>query len=67
MTKLLDEMQRLDKGSHNAMIKQAYQKAHQAITDGLRAVEQQICGESDGMGEVISGGQIMEALTKAHH
>ncbi|XP_075302829.1 uncharacterized protein LOC142365672 [Opisthocomus hoazin] len=56
MTKLLDEMQRLDKGSRNATIKQAYRKAHQAITDGLRAVEQQICEESDGMGEVISGG-----------
>jgi len=55
MTKLLNEMQRLDKGSRNTTIKQAYRKAHQAITDGLREVEQQICGESDGMGEVISG------------
>jgi len=35
MTKLLDEMQQLDKGSRNATIKQAYRKAHQAITDGL--------------------------------
>jgi len=51
MTKLLDEMQRLDKGSRNVIIKRAYRKAH-----GLQAVEQQICGESDGMGEVISGG-----------
>jgi len=33
MTKLLDEMQRLDKGSRNATIKQAYRKAHQAIMD----------------------------------
>jgi len=55
MTKLLDEMQRLYKGSHNATIKQAYRKAHQAIMDGLRVVKQQICGESDRMGEVISG------------
>ena len=35
MTKLLDEMQRLDKGSRKTTIKQAYRKAHQAITDGL--------------------------------
>jgi len=56
MTKLLDKMQRLDKGSRNTTIKQAYRKAHQAIMDGLQAVEQQICGESGGMGEVISGG-----------
>jgi len=56
MTKLLDEMQQLDKGSRNATIKQAYRKAHQAITDGLRAVGQQICGESDGIREVISVG-----------
>jgi len=56
MTKLLDEMQRLDKGSRNATIKQAYQKAHRALMDGLRVVEQPMCGELDGMGEVISGG-----------
>jgi len=55
MTNLLDEMQRLDKGSRNVTIKQAYRKAHQAIMDVLRAVKQQICGESDGMGEVTSG------------
>jgi len=70
MTKLLDKMQRLDKGSRNATIKQAYQKAHEAITDSLREVKKQICGESDGMGEVISGwsnnGSINESLPPEH-
>jgi len=65
MTKLLDEMQQLDKGSPNATIKQAYLKAHQAITDGLQAVKQQICGESDGMGEVISGGSNNGSINKS--
>ncbi|CAM9164975.1 unnamed protein product, partial [Bubo scandiacus] len=44
MSDLLDEMQRLDRGSAKQAIREAYKKAHQAIRDGLKAVEESVCG-----------------------
>ena len=48
MSDLLDEIQWLDHGSAKQTICEAYKKAHQAIRDGLKAVEESICGRLVG-------------------
>lgn len=40
MTKLLGEMKRLDKGSKNRTIREAYKKAHDAILSSLKTLEE---------------------------
>ncbi|XP_064016772.1 uncharacterized protein LOC135184671 [Pogoniulus pusillus] len=42
MTKLLNEMQRLDKGSKSRVVKESYRKAHKSIVEGLKNIEKQL-------------------------